>query len=313
MKQEQKTKSRRWIAFGIVLFCAGMAAAARWDLQINLALYDPKNPIAVAFECFGYYVQYVPVLLWWLCLAADAGQELWVRCVMGVLTAGGAVALGANTYSGLTARGAAMPGLWCAAVWALLLLGGALLLQARVQRARLEFAFGWAFVLMLANNVIINVLKLIWNRTRFDDMLAAGSFADFTAWMHPFGNGGTSFPSGHTAAACGIFVLVLLCDVLPAWNRHRTAVWGVCWAYIGSMAFNRIVIGRHFLSDTLMAAFTIALLFLLMTHTKLYRRTLARLCADGAASESTQASPENRCGELHPGAQGAAPTKQVGR
>ncbi|MEG2931207.1 MAG: hypothetical protein RR825_05420, partial [Ruthenibacterium sp.] len=199
MEQTKKRMDRRWMAFGILLFCAGMGAALAWDLQLDLVLYSPKSPIAIAFECFGYYVQYVPVLLWCLCLAADGVQSVWLRCLTGTLAAGGAVALGVCAYQGLAARGVTRPGVWCAAVWALLLFGAALLLQMRVPRAKLEFAFGWATVLMLANNAIINLLKLIWNRTRFDDMLAAGSFADFTAWTHPLGNGGTSFPSGHTA------------------------------------------------------------------------------------------------------------------
>ncbi|MEG2930909.1 MAG: hypothetical protein RR825_03905, partial [Ruthenibacterium sp.] len=88
------------------------------------------------------------------------------------------------------------------------------------------------------------------------------------------------------AAACGIFVLVLLCDVFPAWNRRRTAIWAVCWGYIGCMALCRLIIGRHFLSDTLMAAFTVTVLFLWMVHTRLYRSMLAALhacCAPDAA------------------------------
>ena len=42
--------------------------------------------------------------------------------------------------------------------------------------------------------------------------------------MQPFGNGGSSFPSGHTAAACSVFILTLACDVCLKWNRRRTPV-----------------------------------------------------------------------------------------
>ena len=106
-------------------------------------------------------------------------------------------------------------------------------------------------------------------------MLAAGDFSRFTSWLQPFGQGGSSFPSGHTASACGIFMLLIVCDVSARFARRRGLVWAVCWAYVAGMALSRMAMGRHFLSDTVMAAGVMAALFLALTHTGAYRKSLA--------------------------------------
>ena len=154
-------------------------------------------------------------------------------------------------------------------------------------RKKLEFVCLWGTVYLLAGLAAINIIKAVWQRTRFDDMLTAagggfeGAFAQFTSWMQPFGNGGSSFPSGHTAAACSVFILTLACDVCLKWNRRRTLVWALCWAYVAFMALCRLVIGRHYLSDTLAAAFVMLLLYLGMRKTKWYRAGARELTAPG--------------------------------
>ena len=45
------------------------------------------------------------------------------------------------------------------------------------------------------------------------------------------------------------------------------------------MALSRMVMGRHFLSDTVMAAGVMALLFVALTHMGAYRRSLAATLA----------------------------------
>ncbi|MEG2405089.1 MAG: phosphatase PAP2 family protein, partial [Oscillospiraceae bacterium] len=140
---------------------------------------------------------------------------------------------------------------------------------------KLQFLFGVGCVYMVLNNIVVNILKLIWQRTRFDDMLATGSMEGFTPWYLPFGNGGSSFPSGHTAAACAVFVLVSACALFAKWQGKERLVYAFCWAYVGLMAIGRIIIGRHFLSDTVAAALIGILVYVIMTKTKLYKKCLA--------------------------------------
>lgn len=176
-----------------------------------------------------------------------------------------------------------MPMLFTCAVWLVLAVGGALALRyacvSAARLGRLRFACFWGTVYFIVELAVIGLLKLVWARTRFDDMLAAGDFSRFTSWLRPFGQGGTSFPSGHTASACGIFALLIVCDVSVRFARRRGLIWAVCWAYVAGMALSRMVMGRHFLSDTVMAAGVMALLFVALTHMGAYRRSLAATLA----------------------------------
>lgn len=140
---------------------------------------------------------------------------------------------------------------------------------------RARFVCFWGTVYFAAELIAINLLKLVWARTRFDDMLAAGDFSRFTSWLQPLGRAAPAFRPATRPPACGIFMLLIVCDVSARFARRRGLVWVVCWAYVAGMALSRMVMGRHFLSDTVMAAGVMAVLFLALTHTGAYRKSLA--------------------------------------
>lgn len=277
--------SRRLIVLGLVLFAAGMAAGALWDLPLDELLHSPKSVPGIMMEAFGWYPLYLPALLWLGTVLWRRARPLWMRLGSALATA---AAMGVMCYMSLhylTKRQVPNALLLVCGAWAAVFAAAfALLLLAKRRGAvfsrKLHFVVWWGTVYMVLNNVFINALKVVWNRTRFDDMLAAGDFSAFTSWLRPLGSGGTSFPSGHTAAACSVFVLVLLCDVFPGWHKRRGLVWAACWAYVGGMALSRLIMGRHFLSDTVMAAFVMMLLFLGMTKSKWYKASVTKLAAE---------------------------------
>lgn len=268
---------------GLALFAAGMAAGAVWDLPLDHALYSPASLPAILMEAFGYYPLYLPAAGLALCAAADQRIAPPWRVLCGAAALAGCAALAAHSFSVLRRRGAPVPMLFTCAVWLVLAVGGALALRyacvSAARLGRLRFACFWGTVYFILELAVIGLLKLVWARTRFDDMLAAGDFSRFTSWLRPFGQGGTSFPSGHTASACGIFALLIVCDVSVRFARRRGLIWAVCWAYVAGMALSRMVMGRHFLSDTVMAAGVMALLFVALTHMGAYRRSLAATLA----------------------------------
>lgn len=285
---KEKT-NRRFLALGAVLLCAGLAAAAFWDLEINRVLYSPGFLPAVLMEAFGWFPQYLPAIVLCACVALDGTRRTSLRTAGGLLAAVGS---GLLVYIGgyhLFKRNLPAPAalLWTAGLSGLALgvCALALYFSRGKRRQKLEFVCLWGTVYLLAGLAVINIIKAVWQRTRFDDMLAAagGSFEDaftqFTVWMRPFGNGGSSFPSGHTAAACSMFILTFACDVCPEWDRHRTLIWGLGWAYVAFMAMCRLIIGRHYLSDTLASAFIMTLLYLFMRRTKRYRTGAQKLAA----------------------------------
>ncbi|MDL2254220.1 phosphatase PAP2 family protein [Ruminococcaceae bacterium OttesenSCG-928-I18] len=301
---DRKYRFLFWLVPAVVVFAAGFVIAAKWDLALSRELFDPDNLVASLFEAFGWLPAFLPVVLLALLWAAEghASKEKRWRFPLGCLVAVcGFGALYNTCYHYLEKRDLA-DGPDDIRTWLWLALGVAVAI----------FAFWWVFsrgetlrhklvffalvgsVYMVANQLIINIVKTIWDRVRFDEMhgmLQAG-FEAFTPWYLPGGGGGTSFPSGHTANACGIFLLVVLCDLFPSWNRRRNLVYVLCWGYVAAMAFTRILIGRHYLSDTMAAAIIMAILFFVLRRTKAYKKGLLQARSIGKAPQSGEVLDE---------------------
>lgn len=281
-----------WFVPAAFVFAAGFALAARYDLALNIFLFRPKNAFAVFMEAFGWQVLFLPSLFACALVVArpryESLQRVQTLCLkigaVGVLLLGYA-ALFYKTYGYLTKRGWLALGVnWqtalfltlaVEAVFATVLL--AFLLRDSV-RVKLMFWGAFATVYMAVVELVVNVLKVLWQRTRFDDMVQLNLRESdlFTAWSTVPGNGGSSFPSGHTACAAGLLLLLILPDLFASLEKHRTKLYWLCWLYIAAMAFSRVLIGRHYLSDTLAAAAIAALSFLLLHRLPLYRKTLKK-------------------------------------
>lgn len=75
-----KEKTNRWfLALGAALLCAGLGAAALWDLEIDLALYSPGFLPAVLMEAFGWFPQYLPAVVLCVCIALDGARSMPLR------------------------------------------------------------------------------------------------------------------------------------------------------------------------------------------------------------------------------------------
>lgn len=278
MKMQDKRKLNiPLLILGLLALAAGLYVAALYDLQIDKALYNPTFSPAILVESCCYYVLYMPTAVLCALAATDKKQKLWLRIVGGGLAVIAVIALCIYTTYSINKRGAEYALYISVGIWVAIL--AVLFAVFRTQysesfKKKAYFVCAWGTVLCALELSVINIVKMFWNRTRFDDMLAAGSFEKFTPWFHPLGNGGTSFPSGHTASACGILVLLIIVDVAPKLQKYRPAIFAFCLIYIGFTAFMRMMIGRHFLSDTLSAATIMLVLFSIMTRTKPYRKAL---------------------------------------
>lgn len=273
-----KQSSRGWVGPVFLLLAAAvlLAVAARFDLVIDQTVYSPSFPLAVLMEAVGWWPLYLPILglgaLW---------LNGWGNRVLGlILLAGGSAALWIPAFSTFHKRGWLQGGsIVMYACMAATVLVAALWGRIPATRGalRLRLVCGAGVWMMIVVNAAANLLKVIWNRARFDEMLAAGSFDGFTPWYLPFGNGGSSFPSGHTAAACGVLLVLLAMDVFPSLAKHRTAVGVLCTLYIALMAVCRVMIGRHFLSDTVAAALLGWALYAIARRTGVWKSALVGL------------------------------------
>lgn len=290
METNSPTKKANKISTGIILalfaYIIGFWVASIWDLSLNISIYSPTNPYAILMEAFGWYPAFLVFVFYcatWYAKLQKSGK-FWQKALPPLLAFITLAIMAWDSIRRLTERGW-LTGftdwrcLFC--ILFVVLLGYFLFTiasKAPLDREKQFSFFGfWGTVYLAANQVVMFLLKHLWQRTRFDDMLAFGNFSDFTPWYMPFGNGGNSFPSGHTANAAGLFVLVILCDIFPSWNKKRKWVYLLIWVYIVLMAFSRILIGRHFFSDTLAASGIMAILFFILRRTPYYQKGIQKL------------------------------------
>jgi len=151
--------------------------------------------------------------------------------------------------------------------WAVIILSLATLIAGRWGSARQQERFGpWAplagtiiILALLSPTLITQCLKFFWGRVRY--MHLAADLSDYTPFYVPAGvEAGESFPSGHVAMA---FISVAIPFFLTAQRRSRW-VKALCWVlallYGCGVAWGRVIHGKHFLTDTLFAAGSTALL-----------------------------------------------------
>lgn len=123
--------------------------------------------------------------------------------------------------------------------------------------------------LFLASVVLINIVKLIWGRVRFREM--SEPFDMFTAWFVPqFGNfqgvfeDPASFPSGHTANAAVLIIIVLLPYLFEKLKGKELALLIIALSWTGLVAVSRIIMGAHFVSDVTVGAFIVFYSFIFL-------------------------------------------------
>ena len=248
-----------------------MYVGFRWDLEIDKYLYNPANKFALWAEVMGWWPLYmgIPLAGYVAVSYAKRAKKVWhitLLSALGIVLAfGGSYALCIPACKYLVQRGY---GFWEGGTpWAVsVLFTAAVILAALItkpHRGTLLRLRTFAIISVAfagVENIVINALKAVWNRTRFDNMIANGTLYKFTSWTDLNGNGGTSFPSGHTAAAAGILLCVFLCLLFEECRGEQGKFMFVGTVYTGAVAVGRLIIGRHFLSDTVAAYFIVCVL-----------------------------------------------------
>lgn len=256
MTKERKILYGAVFALVAVLFVLG----GLYDLNISNTIYQPDNFMAKIFESFGIFPPFVIVsaTLWALYFSVDEKKKGAVpkKIALAFLSALPYVVYGymaSETYwTTLWVR--VVVGLIAAA----LLTPMTYLVISRVKeenrKRTLLFLLFASIVCVISSLVSINVLKFIWGRPRYREMVAAGDleFSAFTPWYKINGftlSGHHSFPSGHTCSAANLFVFCAIPEVFPEKREKGKIIAFLTAFYTFIMAYSRVVLGAHFLSD----------------------------------------------------------------
>ncbi|MBQ9370183.1 MAG: phosphatase PAP2 family protein [Clostridia bacterium] len=254
------TKTRK-ITYIVLLFvvAALLVLGGLYDLAIDEALYAPDNIVARIFESVGIFPPFVFVgaTLATLFFVLDDKKKCYllkrVLCVAGTATAYFVFGYMAINETSLTISWLPyVAGIGAAAVFAPLTLWILSRVENGTRRRLLVFLLFGTIIAFVANLLLVNVLKFIWSRPRYREMVAAGNFDIYSPWyvINSFSlHGHHSFPSGHTASACSLFVLCALGEVFPKYREKEATIAFIVGLYTITMAYSRIVLGAHFLSD----------------------------------------------------------------
>ena len=255
------TKARKLLYGGLIgLTAALLVLGVFFDKTIADLMYQPENVMAKIFESVGIFPPFVFVSSMFTVFYFSVKQEDKNAVLKKVLC------IAATALSYLLFGFMATEQLFASTLPRLLIgLGTAVLLTPvtvlvfrgkspdTLKRLSIFLIFA-SMVAVISSLISINVLKYIWGRPRYREMIAEGDYLlqAFTPWYKINGftlHGHHSFPSGHTCSATNLLVLCALGEVFPDADRKKGTVAVVVAIYIFAMAYSRMVLGAHFLSD----------------------------------------------------------------
>lgn len=257
------------LVFLTVLFglcAAGLIAAAFLDLRISQTLNNPNQPFSKFMSSFGEFPAYAfntgfPVALFvWL-----VRKKKYYWSILPMIFA---IAFGYYYFSQRYFVDSSLHlllnllfnTLWIASLCVLFSFISKDLLN------KFLFILFIACIISALTNLVLIIFKTFWGRVRFTDL--SDNLSEFTPWYQPNGiTGHKSFFSGHVTSSCILTVLWLAPVIFKIKNRFVTILLftiPIVWTL--AMMYARIVVGAHYLSDTVFAVVSYTVLTILTMH-----------------------------------------------
>lgn len=258
-------KYKPYIILFYVLSAGALIAAVFADLDIDKWLNNPQSPFAIWF----YNTGEMPSRL--ICPIAGTilfitGKNSLQKFAGGLITLGGSAYLGyyISNYFFIEDNRFAFGILYGIGFGAVCLFVGRYINIPKKESEILRKLAVLGIIVMFVQLSVVEGMKYLWGRVRFRDLLADGSFDAFTPWYKINGiNGNKSFPSGHTAGAAMSYLMMLLPFASKKWDRKRALCFIIPFIYSSVVAYTRLVMGAHYLSDVAMGgiiSFTIIII-----------------------------------------------------
>lgn len=260
-----------WISLAVLVVLLGVLAVGDLDYTISKAIVNEHSIWAEFFHIVGEVPAYFGLLLGTAILFGGRRKDVPWRNVLGWVFATPFMLLFsfANVFLPIMYIFQKDPStLWVilSGVGGIIIYAITLLIIKKVGNEKLRELrkIGLILVILIfAEVLIVNVVKILWARPR---MRSIESIEGFVHWYKINGpshnNELKSFPSGHTANG---FVMLAYTMFAPYWKKIKknwftifAIVWGV------AVAVSRVVLGAHFLSDVLVGAYVTILSFFLI-------------------------------------------------
>lgn len=232
---------KEWIPY--VLACALLLLGSYYDYTITDRLYGSLPSVGIFFERL-ILVPIQGVIIWTFCLLYVEKKQLW-KLLCAFIASMYAVIDAMHYWFTMDIA------LCVAAVLVSIVLLCSMLAVLKhlsiawIQKHRSFFLFFTC--VLLSSMLITTLLKSVWGRIRYRDL---HSMAEFCVWYKPCGRiSNYSFPSGHTAA-----ISVILCFLQWKHNPYERVSllrYVLVAGGIALMAISRMMMGAHFLSDTI--------------------------------------------------------------
>ena len=270
-------KNRKFYYIALAPFVLGIIFGSFFDLEINKALYAPGNAFGLGFAAFAPWFGYgfLVFLCGFFFRFAIKEKNIWLKIGFFVLSIAGlgvSIKLSADKVTSI--NGFNCPDwTWLWIIIVALLFIPLFYLGNRYGKKTEDKAILWIMVIlagfMLIELVpIAQILKNVMRRPRYR-VLAEGLFdfnATFKRWWEPFTDYSRikefykdypsfseqfkSFPSGHASvAALLIFGLPYLSLIEPKLKGKENLLFGIGLGFTILMAFSRMTVGAHYLSD----------------------------------------------------------------
>lgn len=254
--------------FYIASICSLIFASFK-DLQIDIALNNPTNPLALWFYRTGEVAGNLVFLLAGLVIFKYSTKQI-LKLIGLAFEIGGGIFFGIYlsgymfVEDGTETITGAIFGAGVSAI--ALLVSKYISLPNKMKKPLLVFAYA-GIIAVLVKTGITEVTKIFWGRERYRMMLEKGTTEGFSQWYQPQGitdsNEYKSFPSGHTSGAGMSYLMMLLPFVKGKLKDKTTLCFIIPFVYTSVVAFTRLVMGAHFLSDVTvggMIAFTVVVI-----------------------------------------------------
>ena len=282
--ESTSTAPRRSAILLASLLATLLLVGSIWDLDISKALFDEGSGFGAALAGFGESPAWLALVVAGVLLVVARRRDHRAIGVLQIVAGAALGSLGVAAASLMPARYldltpavlvviglATCAAAGCFAVWA----------AKGADRAATVRVALLLFAVVLAEMILVNVVKVVWDRPRMRFLAEHGPVA-FQSWF-VVGNdarealiaAGTdgeefkSFPSGHTANAATLMLLTLVAQLRATMRRHAAALlWvGAAWGLL--VGLSRVVAGAHFVSDiTIGFTITFALVLVAVRATR---------------------------------------------